>query len=396
MTPAQRFPRLARATAMLFGIALVAAILSVWLPEGFAANLLECVIFSLALGWVAALGYAGVWPVLHPVLALLLIPVIVGVAQLAAKTTVTPWQTTSALAHWCSYAAASYLVLQICSAPAILGSLRRALIYFTFALALYSTICFFVAPGKLLGFFDSGYQDMVMGPFLNRDRYSALIELVLPAALYEAFAGKRVSVAYTAAAAAMFASVIAGASRAGSVLVVLESAVTLVLLSRQSHVRRSGIRGAAASFAALALVFTAIVGWQQLVERFHETIGFRGEMLASAVTMAKVHPLTGFGLGSFETVYPAYARFDIGVIVNHAHDDWAEWAADGGLFMLAALLGVLGYALRAALRRPWCLGVTCVAAHSLVDFPMQEPALVLVTVSVLCAALASESPRVSE
>jgi hypothetical protein len=26
-----------------------------------------------------------------------------------------------------------------------------------------------------------------------------------------------------------------------------------------------------------------------------------------------------------------YARFDVGKTVNHAHNDWAEWAVDGGI-----------------------------------------------------------------
>jgi hypothetical protein len=29
-------------------------------------------------------------------------------------------------------------------------------------------------------------------------------------------------------------------------------------------------------------------------------------------------------------VYPAFATFDPGVIVNQAHSDWLQWTAEGG------------------------------------------------------------------
>jgi len=45
-------------------------------------------------------------------------------------------------------------------------------------------------------------------------------------------------------------------------------------------------------------------------------------MLQSTIAMAREKPWTGFGLGNFENVYPAYALFDDGAIVNHAHNDW--------------------------------------------------------------------------
>ena len=53
----------------------------------------------------------------------------------------------------------------------------------------------------------------------------------------------------------------------------------------------------------------------------------------------------GFGLGSWPWAYPRYAIIDPVLFANHAHNDWAEWAADGGL-PFALLIGLV--ALRAA------------------------------------------------
>ena len=59
----------------------------------------------------------------------------------------------------------------------------------------------------------------------------------------------------------------------------------------------------------------------------------------------------GFGLGTFETVYPHFALFDIGLIVNHAHNDWLEWAAEGGVPLALALLSLAVWAARPAFGR---------------------------------------------
>ena len=68
-----------------------------------------------------------------------------------------------------------------------------------------------------------------MGPFLSRNHYAAFIEAVLPIALYRAVRRERESLLYSGMAAAMYASVIASASRAGTVLATAE--VVLVPLS---------------------------------------------------------------------------------------------------------------------------------------------------------------------
>jgi O-antigen ligase len=43
------------------------------------------------------------------------------------------------------------------------------------------------------------------------------------------------------------------------------------------------------------------------------------------------HPGRGYGLGTYAYVYPAYATFDIGTEVEHAHTRWLERAAEGGI-----------------------------------------------------------------
>ena len=101
----------------------------------------------------------------------------------------------------------------------------------------------------------------------------------------------------------------------------------------------------------------------------------------------------GVGLGTWPTAYPAYATFDLGVFANHAHCDWAEWAAEGGLPFLAATVALAGAAVFFSARRHWGIGVVAVFAHALVDYPLQNPALAALTFTLLGALAAAARAR---
>jgi O-antigen ligase len=91
--------------------------------------------------------------------------------------------------------------------------------------------------------------------------------------------------------------------------------------------------------------------------------------------MAKHRPLTGFGLGTFPEVYQRYAVKDFPFYANHTHNDWAEFAADGGLPFLLLVLIPFAAAIPTAIRHPWGLGLIAVMVHACVDYPFPRPAV---------------------
>ena len=95
----------------------------------------------------------------------------------------------------------------------------------------------------------------------------------------------------------------------------------------------------------------------------------------AAVDMAKQRPLTGYGLGTFPEVYQRYAIKDFPFYANHAHNDWAEFAADGGVPFLLLVLIPFAAAVPAAVRNPWGLGLIAIMLHACVDFPFPRPAV---------------------
>ena len=152
------------------------------------------------------------------------------------------------------------------------------------------------------------------------------------------------SLLYVAMAATMFAAVIAAVSRAGVLIVVGELIAILLFAWFRGLMPAGKLWKTVVWAAALSVVLAAVVGWQVTLQKFREPEPYRvrRELLFSSLAMMADRPWTGFGLGTWPAVYPAYARFDNGLAANHAHNDWAEWAAEGGL-PFVALAGDAGH-----------------------------------------------------
>ena len=392
--PPQRFVAV---SAVVLAAILFWVVLTLWVPEHWSFGFAEAGVLALGAAWGICLALRPYAVQSSPILIPLAGTVVIGLAQLLTAHTANRWETWNAVLRWAVYSTAFFLASQIGASQDVLRPFRLALLYFGFGISVVAVLQYFTSPGQVFWIFQSEYSGDVFGPFVNRDHYAAFIELILPMALFEALSDRRKVLFGAVMAGTMVASVIAGASRAGSVLVILESAAVLLLASRR------GVRSArkvTGRFAALVVVcslaFTAVVGWTRVWEKFQDPDPYRGrrEMLIAAVAMARAKPWTGFGLGNFENAYPGYAIFDTGDVVDHAHNDWAEWAAEGGLPFLACVLVLAIWGALRVRQCIWGLGVVSIFLHSLVDFPLQKPALAL-SVFVLLGAMSTreESAR---
>jgi O-antigen ligase len=131
------------------------------------------------------------------------------------------------------------------------------------------------------------------------------------------------------------------------------------------------------SVAAIGLL-TIAAGWGLVWSRLQESDPYaqRRKLLESSLAMVHDRPVTGFGLGTWSDAYPGYALYDDGLFVNQAHNDWVQWAAEGGIPFLLLMLAMVGLSVSPAIRSVWGLGVLFVFLHCLVDYPMQQrPAL---------------------
>jgi O-antigen ligase len=106
--------------------------------------------------------------------------------------------------------------------------------------------------------------------------------------------------------------------------------------------------------------------------------------------MVRERPLAGFGLGTWAEAYPKYARFDDGNFVNQAHDDWAQWAVEGGVPLFVAMLAIVGMVGRGALRSLWGIGLMAVFLHAVVDYPFEQRPALAVYIFGLMGVVAGE------
>jgi len=371
-----------------FGLAalIVWAILTLWVRQRWATGVLHGGLFTLGAAWTVRFWRSGtspkrswLWLPLGTVAAW-------GLLQLAIGRSEYRFATWVAVLGRIAELTAFFLALQALKSSALRRGWLRFLAIFGFLLSTIAVVQYFTVPGRIFWIFPSGYGE-VLGPFLSRNTYAAFVELVLPVALFESLRRGGRTLLWTLAAGAMFAAVIAGASRAGTVLVVFEAVLVAVLMVRPRGnsarlvlIRFSGLAG-------VAIVFALVVGWRPIWGRFQspDPLGHRQDLLVSTLDMIAERPALGWGLGTWPTVYPAYARFDLGMFANHAHNDWAEWTAEGGVIFALLLVAVAAWSARQALRLPWGLGVPSVFLHSLVDFPLQHPALAVLAYALLGA-----------
>ncbi len=359
------------------------AILTLWVPGYWPVAVFQVGIFALGtvVVWRARLSSpAFSWPLVPLTFA-----VAWGLLQLLTGRTAYAMESRVAVLRWATFLTVFVIGISIFRDEASRRWFRSALLWFAFGVAILATVQTFTSDGRVFWLFTTPYSDNVMGPILYRNHYAAFIEAVLPIALYLAVRRDRKALLYAGMAAAMYASVIACASRAGTVLATSEVVMVplLLLAQRRATGRQAGM--AALRMGVLFAVFTAVVGWESVWSRFWtpDPLAVRRELAVSTLHMAAAHPWFGIGLGAWPTVYPQYAVIDVGAFANQAHNDWLQWTAEGGLPFGIILATLFVWSLRPAFRSVWGLGVVAVFLHAIVDYPFSRPALGSWTIVIL-------------
>jgi hypothetical protein len=379
-------------TAVVLAVLLGYAVLTAFVEERWAWSLFQAGIFVLA-GWRA------VRPPrfhAHPALALLAAAAAWPFIQLALGTSVSRAATFSEGLNWCTFVLVFALSCEALAEPEARRWFLGAMATFGMFLAFLAALQKYSYGGKIFWLFESRYQEGVLGPLVNRGQFAAWVELLLPVALYLAATGRRLRPLFGCAAVVLFSSVIASASRAGSVLVCGEVVVVAAAVAARRAAPRRALGLAVLQFAVLAAAATAIVGWQGLETRWlsREPEAVRMDAVRASLEMVRDRPWLGSGLGTWPTVYPRYAGFDAGVFVNQAHNDWAQWAAEGGLPFVLFLAVFAVLLCKPAVQSIYGVGTVAFLLHAFVDYPMQQrPALAAWFFAIAAAVMAWRKRR---
>jgi O-antigen ligase len=282
------------------------------------------------------------------------LPACWGLIQLGSNATVWRFATWNSTLLWIAY-----LALFIAASQLEYGrSTLLVMAYFGGIYSLSAIAQFFLWQGS---------GERMIGTFRNHNHYAALLELLFPVVLWRLFRDQHKLLLGTCALT-ILASVVVSGSRAGILLLILEG-LYLGLIHTEKPLK------VLAGTFMVAVVACAMM-WPRLEKlSTSEPYQSRNVTARASIRMIRERPLTGFGLGTWANVYPAFAVHDTGFRLIHADNDWLEWAAEGGLPFAVIMLLIAAIALRAAWSEPWAIGCVAVLLHSLVEFPMQKPAL---------------------
>jgi tetratricopeptide (TPR) repeat protein len=186
-------------------------------------------------------------------------------------------------------------------------------------------------------------------------------------------------------------AILAGSAAAGAVL-----ARALVARQRRESVRAAGGAGAAWLVAGLAPVVGLVVwaGWNAWTSG---SVTVRWGLWSDALRLGRDHWLVGSGWGDFGEAIRAYRTDRDHIAFAHAHNEALEWAVGTGVLGAIGLVGAVALVWTRSVRRRrrgggLLVGVGALLAYTLVDFPLQVPAVAMALAAVLACFVSVYGP----
>jgi O-antigen ligase len=281
------------------------------------------------------------------------------------------------------------------------------LVVFGAAYAMFAVIQQLTSPQELYWVLKPRSGGNVYGSYVNHNHFAGLMEMLTPFPIVLAFRDRvstRQRIALLSCGALMATAIVMSQSRGGTVALLVQLIFLGILLRVEGRASRR------IQVAGLVLAIILLIGWvgaDRIISRWSEPIAdpVRAGVLKDAPHMWMQHPLLGWGLGAFPTVYPHFRSYVTEYFVNQAHNDLLQVLLETGLLGLAAALWFLFEMYRAGLagasktRLDFCsaarmasaIGCTGIVVHSFTDFNLHIPANTLVF--FVLAGVASSSAK---
>ncbi|MER8830471.1 O-antigen ligase family protein [Mesorhizobium sp. M0938] len=218
------------------------------------------------------------------------------------------------------------------------------------------------------------------GLFANRNHFAALLFVSIPFVVYHGlFRGYLLS--GSLGLVTLLLLLLAAGSRAGVLIGLAITVLSIVFLSARSKVSRWGIL-----LTFIGLSAYTIGAWTKIDADAIDPAFGRGEFARTTIEGIKENWATGIGFGNFQKAYQIYEKEEMifSQYVNHAHNDYLEIAFEGGI--PAVLLMVIYFMMiftafvkitRDPLQKAASLSVVFILIHSLVDYPLRTEALAM-------------------
>jgi O-antigen ligase len=372
--------------------------------EPWAWALLDLSLIAVFVLWMLAALRARmltiVWSPFYIVAALF---IQLGLWQVLSYSTFNSIATRNSIVMLCSEVIGLFTVVQLVSDTSEKFWHRLGVVCFvyTFTLSAFSIVQSLTSPNVIYWLVPVDLGS-VFGPYVNRNNYAGLMEMLIPLAAVHFLSRPRGDPwRWLLAISLVFpiSSVLLSGSRGGLISLSFETVVFLILLRgklpRIAHLRVQMWAGLIVLSGVLVFFVLDPGGAAEhlsslgrVAKSAEATFGERGIAVRDSLRIFKDYPVTGIGLGSFEKVFPRYQTFPSDAIWDHAHNDYVEAVVESGsvgaILITAALMLFFRLAFvdrpeRLTTRLAWFkLGSTAgccgILAHSLVDFNLHIPA----------------------
>jgi O-antigen ligase len=393
------------------------AVLAHGAVEPWSEAVLEVGAAALMVLWALIAAYDSelqfVWnPLLWPLMALWILVLM----QLVFGITVLPFLTRIEFIKYSAILALFFLCVQSFRTHDDWKGFVWFLLTLGFFVSLFAIVQHFTFNGKLYWVRELQYGGIPFGPYVNRNHFAGLAELLIPPGLaILVLRSERRDILPLVALFTLLpiGALFLSASRGGIISLFAEIGLLAALILARHRERME--LAAAAAVLILAAALVSWLGIGRALDRFASyknlEIGEarRVEMLHGSWHMFLDHPIDGTGLGTLQEVYPLYQTMDDGSIVNHTHNDYVEALAEtgvlGGLCGLAflVLLAWTGWKTLGSVREISNLAyhagalVACfgLLVHALVEFNFHIPSnlLIFLLQAALATSLATPSRR---
>lgn len=359
----------------LLGVVAVAAVLTGFHGGHLPIFLAESVAGLFLLWRLRRCSLVAVWkPYLDGVAGMLwlLLSLVIAALQIALGITSSLWETHRQL-HF--FATALLLTPLIASAMPTIRTRRGALVVTCllaglFLVSLLATTWAARQPG-------AASQALVWWPFVYRNHYAAFALLALPALLWAAMHSGELRWPALFAIVFAVAGVLSCGSRSGF-LGLLAIAVCFPVLMLRDAPRRRPATWTLLAFPAVVAAVALLASPDLLVWRWQHSgwlLEGRVEYWGATIRMIAERPLAGWGFGTWPDVFRQFMESDPGLVVNRAHSDFLEFAAEGGVLVLLSLAGLFLRSVWLACRLPWALGLPVLLGLAMTDYPLRLPLL---------------------
>jgi O-antigen ligase len=291
-----------------------------------------------------------VWnPLLWPLLAFW----VVAACQLAFRTSLVPFLTRIELLKYTALVALFFLFVQSFRTRSHWRTFIWFLLGLGFAVSLFAILQHFTFNGKLYWVRELQFGGIPFGPYVNRNHFAGLMELLIPPGLaIQILSAERrdqlplIGLFTLLPVGALFLS----ASRGGIISFVCEVCFLAVVIAIRR--REKKVLPAAAMILVLGAILVSWLGIGAALDRFAQYKklesgeGLRAEMFRDTLRIFRDYRVLGTGIGTLQEVFPLYESEYSGLVVNHSHNDYAEALAEsgvvGGLCGLAFVLLLFG------------------------------------------------------